>query len=388
MKDIEDHYAYVDWQRTHHPVYRDEPSKSFVLSRYADIRALVLNPAMLRDPDLAEEGAVVRQFKPQTERPEDRDAPMTWLDGPEHVRVRGPIQKALYTRVAAARPVIERLIDARIANLEGRAQFDVVTDYAIPIPIDVIAAILGVETADLPRFRAWSEAILLSFHPSRTPEQDRAMADAIARFGAYLDDAIAERRARPRDDLISELSAPGTALSDAEIRVNCVTLLTGGNLTTADLIGNAVLLLLNHRQELAKLKADPGLVPSAIEEVLRLGSPVEGTQRIVPRDLSISGCPIAKSQVVAISIPSANRDPEAFPDPRRFDIARKPNVHMAFGGGAHICIGAPLARLEAQIAIRKLFARFPDLRLAEPDAKPQWRALPYFRGLERLAVLT
>lgn len=369
--------------REHMPVYRDAPSKSFVLTRHADVRALLTDAAMLRDPDLAEEGAVVRQFKGQGP---DRDAPMTWMDGPEHVRVRAPLQRALYTRVAAIRPTIETIVRDLLDTLESRAEFDAAADFATPIPIATIGAILGVATADFDRFRSWSDAMMLAFHPARSAAQDAAMLEANTLFAGYLDAAIADRRARPRDDLISDMvlaQRDGAKLSDVELRVNLSTLLTGGNMTTADLIGSAILLLLQHPDECAKLQANPALVPSAIEEALRLEPPVDGTQRILDSDRAIAGCPMRKGQVVAVQLPAANRDETVFADPDRFDIARKPNPHLTFGGGPHICIGAPLARLEAQVAIGALFKRFPHLRLA---GTPRWRDLPFFHGLESLTV--
>ena len=160
----------------------------------------------------------------------------------------------------------------------------------------------------------------------------------------------------------------------------------GGNLTTTDLIGNAVRLLLLNPAELAKLRADPGLINAVVEEVLRYEPPVDVTGRIASRELEVGGCPVHTGQPVTVSLRAANRDPAAFDDPHRFDIGRKHKPHMAFGGGTHICIGAPLARLEAQIALVKLFDRFPSLTLADPDATPDWRRLPFFRGMERLPV--
>ena len=154
----------------------------------------------------------------------------------------------------------------------------------------------------------------------------------------------------------------------------------------ADLIGNAIWLLLKHPDQLAKLKAEPSLINGAVEEVLRYESPVDITGRIAPREMAVRGCPIHQTQSMIMSLRGANRDPEAFPDPDRFDITRKNAPHVAFGGGLHLCIGAPLARLEAQIAIPSFFARFPHARLADADAKAQWRSLPFFRGLKTLKV--
>jgi cytochrome P450 len=208
-------------------------------------------------------------------------------------------------------------------------------------------------------------------------------------LNAYFTETIAGRRANPRDDLISDmtrLQAEGAPLSDIELQINLSALLIGGNLTTTDLIGNAVRLLLLNPGELDKLKADPGLIASVVEETLRYEPPVDITGRVASSDIEIGGCPVKTTQSILFSLRAANRDPDAFDDPHQFDVSRKRRPHVAFGGGAHICIGAPLARLEAQVALLKLFERFPNLRLADPDAAPQWRTLPFFRGLETLKL--
>jgi cytochrome P450 len=200
---------------------------------------------------------------------------------------------------------------------------------------------------------------------------------------------MADRRAHPRDDLISDMTALQAErgdLSDDELRINLSALLVGGNLTTTDLIGNAARLLILNPGELAKLKADPKLINAVVEEVLRYEPPVDLTGRIASGEGEVGGCPLHAGQALSVSLRGANRDPAVFEDPHRFDVSRKHRPHVAFGGGAHICIGAPLARLEAQVALAMLFERFPDLKLAEPDAPPQWRTLPFFRGLETLRV--
>ena len=166
-----------------------------------------------------------------------------------------------------------------------------------------------------------------------------------------------------------------------------IALLVGGNLTTTDLIGNGVRLFLTHPAELAKLRSDPGLIGAAVEEVLRYEPPVDITGRIASSDMEVGGLGLKAGQAMILSLRAANRDPAMFDDPHRFDVSRKHRPHVAFGGGAHICIGAPLARLEAQVALARLFERFPDLKLAHPDETPQWRKLPFFRGMERLEVV-
>jgi len=262
-------------------------------------------------------------------------------------------------------------------------------EFAVRVPIDVIARILGVDDSRLTEFREWSEGIALGFNPLRTPEETRRMVEAANALTRYMKALMAERSAAPRDDLVSDmlaLKADGVPISDGEICVNLEALLIGGNLTTTDLIGNAIWLLLTHPVELAKLAADPSLIGSAVEETLRYESPVDITGRIASRDINVGGCPIHQRQSMLMSLRGANRDPDAFPDPHRFDITRKDAPHVAFGGGLHLCIGAPLARLEANVALLSFFMRFPDLRLAAPEARPRWRGLPFFRGLEVLDV--
>jgi hypothetical protein len=205
----------------------------------------------------------------------------------------------------------------------------------------------------------------------------------------YFTTTIAQRRAAPCDDLISDMTRlqdEGAPLTDAELRINLSALLIGGNLTTTDLIGNGVRLLLLNPGELAKLRADPGIINAVVEETLRYEPPVDITGRIASRDMGVGEAQVKTSQAFTLSLRAANRDPEVFDDPHRFDVGRPHKPHVAFGGGAHICIGAPLARLEAQVALLRLFERFPNLALADPDDPPAWRTLPFFRGLERLML--
>jgi len=370
-------------------IVRDEVSGSFILFGYKDAREILSDNTLWKDPDQAEPAAVLlKSFKPGASDP-DRNASMLWLDGAEHARVRGPFAKAFLKRVAASREAIMRTVDDRLEALSQTNAFDAIADYAHRIPVDVVLRFVGAEAADLPRIRLEAETLNMMFKPQRTPADDAAMAAAMKSVSAYIDGLIEDRRRSPRDDLISDIaSAPDAQLSPSELRINCVGLITGGVLTTADLIGNAIWLLLTHASEREKLMADPKLIAAAIEEVLRFAPPVEGAQRVVSRDLAFGTCPVRKSQVAVAWTPSANRDPGVFNEPERFDIAAKRAPHLSFGGGAHSCLGAPLARLEAQIAVLKLLERFPSLRLADPNAPLRWRPTPFFHGLEELIVAT
>ncbi len=387
-----DPHAVLDPLREQCPVHRDPTSGSVLLSRYADVRSVVSDRTLLRDPINAEEGAIMqRRFIDSLEpgTPRTSVTSILMLDDPDHARIRQPLAQALYARVARFKPEVERIIAAALDALEGEAEFDLMDRFCVPIPIDVIASILGVDPDRLGEFRQWSEGVIQGLNPFRTPEQTAQMEAASEALSTYFTQTMAARRAAPRDDLITDmvqLQAGGAALNDDELRINLSALLVGGNLTTTDLIGNGVRLLLLNPGELAKLKADPGIINAVVEEILRYEPPVDITGRIASSDIEYGGCPIKARQAMTVILRAANRDPEVFDEPHRFDVSRKHRPHVAFGGGSHICIGAPLARLEAQVALVRLFERFPNLRLARPDAEPEWRTLPFFRGLERLDV--
>ncbi|MDQ0464536.1 cytochrome P450 [Caulobacter ginsengisoli] len=388
-----DPHVLLDDLRTRCPVHKDPMSGSVVFSRYADVRGIVNDRTLWRDPMRAEEGAflnrgLVADVDPNL--PRSSTTSILMLDDPDHGRVRQPLAQALYARVAKFRGEVERIVDESLDALEGQAEFDLMDRFCVPIPIDVIASILGVDRGMLAQFRQWSEDLIQALNPFRNPEQTKAMEIASTALATYFTDSMADRRVSPKDDLITDmvtLQAEGAELSDDELRINLIALLVGGNLTTTDLIGNAVRLLLLNPDELAKLKADPGIINGLVEEVLRYEPPVDITGRVASSDRELGGCPIKQGQALMVSLRAANRDPEVYDDPHRFNVTRKHKPHVAFGGGSHICIGAPLARLEAQVALVKLFQRFPDLKLARPEETPEWRKLPFFRGMERLEVL-
>jgi hypothetical protein len=350
---------------------------------------------MWRGPERAEEKAFLTRAILQRNAeglaiPEDEQrSGILLMDEPDHMRIREPFAKALYKRVAKSKPQVAGVVDEWLDRIGDARTFDAMDKFALRVPIDVIARILGVDETRLGEFREWSEGAILGLNPFRSEEQTKFFVASANALSAYMRQLMAERAADPQDDLTSDMMAlkkDGASLTDGEISNNLQGLLIGGNLTTTDLIGNAIWLLLKNPAELAKLKADPSLINSCVEEVLRYESPVDITGRIAPREMDISGCPVHQSQSMFLSLRGANRDPQAFPDPHRFDISRKDAPHVAFGGGLHLCIGSPLARLEAQVAILAFFERFANVRLADPDAKPQWRNLPFFRGLKELAV--
>ena len=384
-----DPYTVLAELRERCPVRLDPAFNQYVLTRYEDVKAIVNDRTLLRHPREADPASMFHRFIEQRDQvnPGAEGESILFMDDPDHARVRTPLTKVFYKRAGKMRSDVEQIVRDVLNGLRGQKSFDIINDFGIPIPILVIAQVLGVEKHRLREFREWSEGVILALHIARSPSQTTQMLSAQKSLREYFLEAMDDRRRRPKDDLITDLvqiQAEGAELSDAEICINASALLVGGNLTTTDLIGNGVHALLNNPAELKKLKDDPSLASNTVEEILRFESPISLTSRVASRDMEVGGCPVHKTQPMMTYLRAANRDPEVFADPDRFDITRKHVAHVAFGGGAHICIGAPLARMEAQVALPMLFERYPNLRLAKQDYI--WRSLPGFRGLESLIV--
>ena len=306
-------------------------------------------------------------------------SPPNWFiffDPPRHTKQRGLIARAFTPRVVAnLEPFIRRLSRELLDAVMESGEMDLVAEYAAPLPMTVIAELIGMFGVDLPRFKRWSDGILKI---SYTRSGAEAASAALQEFGAvtaeidnYLTELIARRRKAPEDDLITRLveaEVDGERLTQPEILGLFQLLIVGGQETTVNLIANAMLCLLEHPDQLARLRAAPDLLPAAIEEVLRYRAPLQWVMRTPRRDVAMHGQIIPAGKLVLPMIGSANRDPKQFRDPNRFDIAREPNPHIAFGHGIHACLGAPLARLEARIALTDLLERLRDFRLtsAEP----------------------
>ena len=312
---------------------------------------------------------------------------MLIMDPPDHTRVRKLVNKAFTPkRIAALRDHIESLVHTLLDEAAERGRFDVIRDLAEPLPAIVIAELLGVPTSDHRQFREWSSALISGI--ASTSADARALATEAGRnlFG-YLANTIADRRRAPREDLISAMiqaQEERDALSDAELLATSNLLLLAGHETTTNLVGNGVLALLREPDAWRRLCNEPELLPTAIEELLRFDGPVQATLRVALEDVTIDGHAIPAGALVLVSIGAANHDPAVFANPDELDLARDPNPHLAFGFGTHFCLGAPLARLEAQLAFEALTRRFPRLSLV--DDCPAYRPNPVLRGLTRLEV--
>ena len=391
----EDPYPRLADLRAQCPLHRDEGGGAWLVGRMADARAIFADNSHVKDPDHAEPAAIAIRRRRATVPdglafPDDQRASMLELDGEEHARVRGPLVQALYARIAAFEPQCIRIVEDSLDHLEGHTEFDLMKELAEPVPVACIGAILGVPPETLSTFRLWLDGIVQTFNPNRTPENVAALVAASNGLAHYIRGRFADAKLDPPDDLFGDMAraqAAGAPLSDTEITYNIRGLLIAGNVTTTDLIGNAMRLLLTHPEQLEILRHTPTLWPNAVEEALRHEAPVDFTWRIATHDNDLSGCPVHAGSALNVFIRSANRDDAAFPEAHRFDVTRpRASRHLSFGGGAHICPGAPLARMEAKHLLSRLFTRFPRLRLSDPHAPPHWRRLPGFRGLERLHV--
>jgi len=310
------------------------------------------------------------------------------VDPPDHTRLRALVQKAFTPRlIEQMRQRVGRLTNELLDAVQDRGHMELIRDYALPLPTTIIAEMLGVPVADRHKFHRWSNALIVDAFSTWRLLKAAAGAWALRR---YLGKIIKMRRANPQDDLVSALTKTdeaGDTLSEHELLGMVFLLLVAGHETTVNLIGNGTLALLEHPAQMDKLRCDPALIKSALEELLRYASPVEtATDRFAREDVTMGGVTIARGEMVFAVIASANRDERQFPNPDVLDITREPNKHLSFGLGTHFCLGAALARLEGQIALTTLLERMPDLRLAVAPERLRWRGGLILRGLQALPV--
>jgi cytochrome P450 len=379
----------LDRLRAEDPVHHDTELGRLLLTRFDDGKDVLFNRSLSVDPRKAPPECFHRRAVMGDVPVEKFEPIMLQLDDPDHHRLRSLVNQAFNQRAADEfRPRIREIANEVLDAVSERDSFDVVSDYAIPFPIIAIAELLGVDSAEMDQFKLWSDALILMANPARTPEQSAQLATAQKELHAYFTRVAEARRHRRGTDLISALVSAeesGEQLTLREIATTCNLLLVAGNVTTTDLIGHGVLALLNHPDQLARLRANPKLAQSAVEEMLRYDPPITQRNRVTTQPMSIDGVEIAAGYTISTSIQAAGRDPSHYSDPHRFDIEREDIDHLAFGGGAHYCVGAPLARAEAQIAIPLLFERFPDIRL-DPGHPIEHKSSPFFNGLKALQV--
>ncbi len=323
----------------------------------------------------------------------DRETPsILTIDPPDHTRLRALVSRAFTPKaVEELRPRIEAVtdelldaVDARVAA--GERQVEMMSALATPLPVTVIAEMIGIPPEDLPRFKVWSDQLARTGEPTITFSELEVAGRASGELDRYFDEVIEQRRVAPRDDLVSRLIAAeedGDQLSHEEVLSLLELLLVAGNETTTNLIGNGLLALLQQPEQLERLRREPELIESAVEELLRFDSPVQATWRVALEDLEWDGHRIKRGQVAILLMGGANHDPARYEHPERLDVGREPNRHLSFGRGIHHCLGAPLARLEGQVVFARLLERYEMLRLAE---EPRFKDHIVLRGLTELRV--
>ena len=368
---LSDPYDTYDRLRTQDPVHRMRLINGWVLTRYEDV------DMVLRDH---------RRFSKNDGR-EDEYRSMLHHDPPDHTRLRSLVSKAFTPRaVGELHPRVQRIVDDLLNDLKGKDRFDLIESFAFPMPVTVIAEMLGVPAQDMDRFKDWSNDISLTIEPSLREDQIRRVERASEELYAYFESIIEERRREPQDDMITALlnaENEGDRLTHEELLGTLVLLLVAGNETTRNLIGNGMRALLKHPDQLRKLRGNPDLLDSAINELLRYDSPVQLDGRLVHSDVDVAGHRIRAGQRILCAIGAANRDPSAFAEPEKLDIERSESSHIAFGRGIHHCLGAPLAMLEARAAFSALLDRFSHIELV---SEPVYRKQVVLRGVEELWV--
>lgn len=369
------------------PVHWDPFLHAWIITRYSDVVTVLHTFSADRTPTpehlakigLGELAPIAQVMVKQ----------MLFLDPPAHTRIRRLASYAFTPhRVEVLRGHICQIVSSLIDSVASKGRMDVIAELAEPLPYIVTAEMLGVPIGDAPQLKAWSQdfaEMLGNFQ--HNPERTTRVRRSVEEMTRYFQSAIQEIRRHPREGLIqSFLSAEveGDRWTEEEIIANTIITMVGGQETTTNLIGNGVLTLLRHKNELQRLTADLSFIPSAVEEMLRYEPPSQHTGRITPRDLELGGKKLSKRQAVIAVMAAANRDPERFPEPDRFDITRKDNRHLSFGWAAHFCFGAALARIEGQAAFEGMLRRLPDWSLDQPELV--WRTNLGLRGLTSLGL--
>jgi cytochrome P450 len=374
--------------RSEAPVFRarlPNGRAAWLVTRYDDAVAALKDERLLKDPRTAQQAGAKEPWVPGLLKPLQKN--MLDLDGPDHARLRRLVHRAFTPRrVEEMRGRIQELCDRLLDAMLRRGRADLLRDYALPLPIAIIAELLGIQTRDMDRFHRWSNRVV-----AVTSAKGALLAvPSLWRFMRYLRALVDDRRTRPRDDLVSALVQAEDAdgqLSGDELLAMITILLIAGHETTVNLIASGTLALLQHPEQLQRLRGEPELMPPAVEELLRFTSPVSlATERYAGEALELAGARVAHGEQVLVALSSANRDERQFAAPDSLDLGRAPNRHLAFGQGIHFCVGSPLARLEAQVALATLLRGAPGLRLAAPAASLRWNRGLFLRGLRRLPV--
>ncbi|MYS85130.1 cytochrome P450 [Embleya scabrispora] len=366
-----------------------EPTGRF-LFRYVDVREALYD----RDLSSNRVSAILRPLSDAARAENDllestlRDI-VVFRDRADHRRLRKLLTSAFSPRmVEMARPMIERMTDDLLSDLGGSGGADLHRELTYPLPAMVVAALLGIPEADRKAFQSWAlDIVLVVGSGSLTPQLAHRANDSMGRMRELMAWLVERRRREPGPDLLSAMIASsddGDRLSTEELYANSLFLMTAGHETATNLLGNALLTLLRHPDQLAMLTEDFSLLDDAIEEVLRFEGPVQIAARIADRDREVQGVPLKAGQPLIVMLGAANRDPNVFPDPDRFDITRPASRHVAFAHGAHFCLGATLARAEMQVVLPRILTRFPKLQLAEDEI--EWQPTLDFRGPNRLRV--
>ena len=382
-------YAQLRAEAPVFPVTVPMPTKqrAWLVTRYSDVQDVLKDARFAKNPRNAMSPEQLKKMPwiPPMFKPLEQN--MLDLDSPDHTRLRALVHRAFTPRlIEQMRDEIQTLTDELLDAAEPKSSMDLIADFALPLPLTIIGRILGVPAEDNDKFHHWTKTLL----SAGTKMNYFVVIPTIMSFMRYLKKLIKERRAHPKDDLVTALvqAKDGSdQLSGDEVLAMIFLLLVAGHETTVNLIGSGSLALLEHPDQLEKLRSEPAIIKPAIEELLRFVCPVEmATERYAREDITIAGTTIPRGELVLAVIGSANRDANYFDNPDILDVTRENNKHLAFGLGAHYCLGAPLSRLEGQIAISTLIRRMPNLRLSIAPAQIRWRGGIILRGLEALPV--